>query len=203
MYPAVPWIVLTQNASVDVRNEVVDALRLHKPFAQFKESSFRDHLFYDIIYKNTILDLHTHLKNFVIASLEGDDDDGAKPCGVVYCKKRETVDLVAGKLREEGLDARSHHGGMRTKDRKTVLDDWSAGVFSVLVLTTSYSPGVDRPSIRFVVHWEVPQSIIGYYKVSASAIRQTFFFEIFISNTGVWNGRTWWQWVVVMSNLLL
>ncbi len=89
-----------------------------------------------------------------------------KPSGIIYCKNRETVDLVTKKMQDAGVDTKGHHGGMRTKDCKKIRDDWKAGVFPVLVVTTSFGANVHKSSIQFVVHWDVPRSVINYYKVS-------------------------------------
>lgn len=64
---SVPWIALTHNASEDVFNDIAENLQLLKPIATFKKSSFRKNIYYDVIFKNTILDVFTHLKDFVIS----------------------------------------------------------------------------------------------------------------------------------------
>lgn len=77
-YPSIPWIVLTHNASTDVLNDIVENLQLHKPVAKFTKSSFRKNLYYDIFFKNTILDVVTHLQQYVISCLESGVDDNAR-----------------------------------------------------------------------------------------------------------------------------
>lgn len=74
-YAQIPWIVLTHIASEDVLNDIIENLQLNKPVATFKKSSFRKNLYHDIIFKNTILDVFTHLKKYVINCLESEDDD--------------------------------------------------------------------------------------------------------------------------------
>lgn len=76
--PSVPWIALTHNASSDVLNDVVVNLQLRNPFAKFRKSSFLKNLYHDIIYKNTIVDLFLHLKQYVMSCLENGDDKAKK-----------------------------------------------------------------------------------------------------------------------------
>lgn len=86
--------------------------------------------------------------------------------GIIYCKNRETVELVTKKLTDEGIVAKAHHGGMRTKNCQRVKDDWIAGVFPVIIATTSFGADINKSSVRFVVHWDVPPSVVSYFKVS-------------------------------------
>lgn len=76
--PSVPWIVLTHIASADVLNDIVEKFHLREPIAKFKKSSFRKNLYYDIIFKNTIVDLFAHLKQYVTSCLENGDGNVKK-----------------------------------------------------------------------------------------------------------------------------
>lgn len=73
--------------------------------------------------------------------------------------------MVNQKLIEQGISAKAHHGGMKKEERKKVEDDWVAGVFPVITSTTSFGADIDKFSIRFVVHFDVPRSVASYYKV--------------------------------------
>lgn len=90
-----------------------------------------------------------------------------KACGIIYCKDRETVEELATHLTELGISTKPHHGGLTSRDRKKTKDEWLAGVFPVITATTSFGAGIDKSSVRFVVHWNVPRSLISYYKVSS------------------------------------
>lgn len=76
------------------------------------------------------------------------------------------MELVTKKLTDEGIATKAHHGGMTSKQRKQVQNDWIAGVFPVITTTTNFGAGIDKSSVRFVVYWDVPQSIVSYYKVN-------------------------------------
>lgn len=77
-YPSIPWIVLTHNASTNVSDDIVKKLKLNRPVAEFRQSSFRNNLFYDIIFKNTIVsNVVDHLKKYVISCLDSGGDDNA------------------------------------------------------------------------------------------------------------------------------
>ncbi|XP_037037820.1 uncharacterized protein LOC119075475 isoform X2 [Bradysia coprophila] len=171
-YPSVPCITLTHNASADVRNDIVRNLQLREPVATFTKSTFRKNIHYDIIFKNTILtNLFAHLKNFLTFRLDESDDDAKKPGGIIYCKNRDTVDMVAAKLTEVGFPTKTHHGGMPSGERKKVLDDWLTGALPVIVATTSFGAGIEKSGVRVVVHFDVPQSIAGFYRESGIAGR--------------------------------
>ncbi|KAJ6649607.1 ATP-dependent DNA helicase Q5 [Pseudolycoriella hygida] len=169
---SIPWIVLTHNASMEVSNDIVEHLQLHKPVAEFRKSSFRKNLYYEVIFKNTLLDIFANLKQYVVNRLEsaGEDDEknNKKPSGIIFCKNRETVELVAKKLTEQGFSgAKAHHGGLT--DRRKIQNDWISGLFPVIITTTSSGGGIDKSCVRFVVHWDVPCSISNYYKESGLA----------------------------------
>ncbi|KAG4076687.1 hypothetical protein HA402_001974 [Bradysia odoriphaga] len=170
-YPSVPWITLTHNASADVRNDIVRNLQLREPVGIFTKSTFRKNVHCDIIYKNTILDLFAHLSNFLTSRLNESDNDAKKPAGIIYCKNRDTVDMVASKLSEIGFPTKAHHGGMPSSERKKVLDDWLTGALTVIAATTSFGAGIEKSGVRVVVHFDVPQSVAGFYRESGIAGR--------------------------------
>lgn len=74
--------------------------------------------------------------------------------------------MVAGKLTEIGFPTKAHHGGMTTSEKKKVEDEWLSGALPVITATTSFGAGIEKYGVRVVVHFDVPQSIAGFYKVS-------------------------------------
>lgn len=173
-YPTVPWIALTATASKDVTADIFKNLALKNP-KSFKTSCFRKNLFYDIVFKNSIQDDFIHLKSFASKCLKTTDKEEIKPnfnpCGIVYCRTRESVERVAIGLTKQGVVSMAYHAGLNANDRKQVQEDWMIGKFPIICATNSFGMGVDKPSVRFVVHWDIPQNVAAYYQESGRAGR--------------------------------
>lgn len=189
---------------------------------------FRKNLFYDVIFKNTILDQFTHLTKYVVSCLESVDDNAndvsangglvltevvdsidhsqllfalfqtaEKPCGIIYCKNRKTVDVVAKTLTEQGVLTKAHHGGI--EDRDKVQAEWMAGALPVIAATTSFGGGIAKATVRFVVHWNVPRSVAKYYRVSVELTKKFFFLSFRLLNDKFYDHRNL-AWLAVMDN---
>lgn len=172
-YPTIKWIALTATASKDVTDDVFKQLAL-KESKSFKTPCFRKNLYYDIIYKNSIQDDYIHLKEFAQKCLKSktpDEKPNKAPCGIIYCRTRESVERVAIGLSKQNVATKAYHAGLNDKERKQVQEDWTNGKFPVICATNSFGMGVDKSSVRFVVHWDVPQNIAAYYQESGRAGR--------------------------------
>ncbi|XP_031625684.1 ATP-dependent DNA helicase Q-like 3 [Contarinia nasturtii] len=172
-YPTIKWIALTATASKEVTSDIFKQLAL-KDTKSFKTPCFRKNLFYDIIYKNSIQDDYIHLKEFVTKCLKTknpDDKPNKAPCGIIYCRTRESVERVANGLTKQNIVSKPYHAGINDKDRKQYQEDWTDGKFPVICATNSFGMGVDKATVRFVVHWDVPQNIAAYYQESGRAGR--------------------------------
>lgn len=172
-YPTIKWIALTATASKDVTDDVFKQLALKEP-KTFKTPCFRKNLFYDIVYKNSIQDDYIHLRDFVLKCLKNKSDDqrpSKAPCGIIYCRTRESVERLANGLSKQNVATKPYHAGLNDKDRKQIQEDWTNGKFPVICATNSFGMGVDKSSVRFVVHWDCPQNIAAYYQESGRAGR--------------------------------
>lgn len=196
-YPTVKWIGLTATASKDVTDDVFKQLNLKEP-KSFKTPCFRKNLFYDIVYKNSIHDDYIHLRDFALKCLRSkmaDEKPNNAPCGIIYCRTRESVERVAIGLSKQNVATKPYHAGLNDKDRKQIQEDWMNGGFPVICATNSFGmgvhylqlfgyrdfcciislifniSGVDKATVRFVVHWDVPQNIAAYYQESGRAGR--------------------------------
>ena len=91
--------------------------------------------------------------------------------GVIYARLRRTVDWLTDKLWEAGLDAAAFHAGRDEAARHAVLRDWMAGDCPIVVATVAFGMGIDKADVRWVVHWEVPSSMEGFYQESGRCVR--------------------------------
>lgn len=87
----------------------------------------------------------------------------AKP-GLLYVATRRDTERYAAALAENGLRAAAYHGGLRAADRRAVHDDFTADRVDVVVATSAFGMGIDKPNVRFVVHAAVPESVDEYYQ---------------------------------------
>jgi ATP-dependent DNA helicase RecQ len=84
--------------------------------------------------------------------------------GLVYCATIKNVDAVAGFLNQAGLDVLRYHGRMRAAERNQIQDRFMAGAVKAIVATNAFGMGIDKPDIRFVVHYNFPATIEAYYQ---------------------------------------
>ncbi|XP_064552301.1 ATP-dependent DNA helicase Q5 [Drosophila montana] len=175
-YPDVVWLALTATASKEVREDIHKQLRLRQPVAHFSTPSFRSNLYYDIVYKNSIEDDFQHLAAFAQHCLGDEAKFKAEPkakrgCGIIYCRTRDQVERVAVGVSKQGVGAVAYHAGLKTAERTEVQEAWMRGDQPIICATNSFGMGVDKPSVRFVIHWDVPQNVAAYYQESGRAGR--------------------------------
>lgn len=169
-YPNIPWVALTATAPKEVVKDIIKNLCFKEPVARFKTSCFRENLFYDVIFKNSIQDDYLHLKKF-IEDVKKDTKSDDWPCGIIYCRTRDSVERVASSLLRLGVKTAAYHAGLKTSERIQTQEDWMSGKFPIISATISFGMGVDKSAVRFVVHWDIPQTIAGYYQESGRAGR--------------------------------
>lgn len=173
-YPEIPWIALTATAPKAVKDDVIKSLGFKNPVC-FQISCFRPNLYYDVAYKNLLKDDFIDLKLYIEKCLAHDKNPGdrpsEKPCGIIYCRKRDTTESVALSLRKLGLSCAAFHSGLKPREKDQVQNDWMNGKLPVIAATVSFGMGIDKGPVRFVIHWDVSQSISEWYQESGRAGR--------------------------------
>ena len=147
-------LALTATASPPVREEIVDRLGMRDPLVQI--SGFdRPNLWFGVEAH------HDHrAKEEAMAARVGELE---KP-GIVYTATRKEAERLAEELSDRGLRAVAYHGGMATRHRDEVQEAFMADEIEVIVATTAFGMGIDKPNVRFVVHHAVADSIDSYWQ---------------------------------------
>ncbi|KAJ8976756.1 hypothetical protein NQ317_019419 [Molorchus minor] len=171
----VPCIALTATASAEVTKDIISNLRLSKDHRTFKTSCFRSNLFYDVFYPNMLEDPYKHLRNFIHECLKMKEEESLpkhkKSCGIIYCRTREQTEVLMERLNKLGIKTLCYHAGLKTHERLEFQDKWQNGDVPVICATISFGMGVDKATVRFVVHWGVPKDPASYYQESGRAGR--------------------------------
>ncbi|XP_003399935.2 ATP-dependent DNA helicase Q5 isoform X1 [Bombus terrestris] len=184
--PNIPIIALTATAAKEVKDDILQCLNMKNP-AIFSVPVFRPNLYYDVWFLEILDKPFEHLRNFVIEALNSQDRSipkAKKNCGIIYCRKKEATEIIAHKLSSSGIPALAYHAGLKNQERNEVQNKWTSGEVPVIAATCSFGMGVDKGSVRFVVHWTVPQNIAAYYQESGRAGRdgKPAFCRIYFSN---------------------
>ncbi|XP_043498630.1 ATP-dependent DNA helicase Q5-like [Polistes fuscatus] len=184
--PEIPVIALTATAAKEVVDDILQTLNM-KNLLKFSIPVFRSNLYYDVWFLDTLDKPFDHLKNFIVEVLGPLNDSVPKAkrnCGIIYCRKKEATEIIANKLSTFKIPTLAYHAGLKNQERNEVQNKWTVGEVPVIAATCSFGMGVDKPTVRFVVHWTVPQNIAAYYQESGRAGRDgnPAFCRIYFSN---------------------
>ncbi len=155
-----PIIALTATATHKVRRDIKKSLGMLK--AQDFVSSFnRPNLHYEVRPKTK--DVDKDVVRFIMQH--------PGKSGIVYCLSRKKVEQLAEVLRANNINARAYHAGMDTAERNQTQDDFIMERLDVIVATIAFGMGIDKPDVRFVLHYDIPKSLEGYYQETGRAGR--------------------------------
>jgi len=158
----VPIIALTASATPKVQEDILKILNIEDA-AVFKSSFDRPNLYYEVKPKPTIKAAVKDLVSF-IRKHNGQS-------GIIYCLTRKRVEEVAEILRLNGIKATEYHAGMESAVRNRNQDLFLMEEVDVIVATIAFGMGIDKPDVRFVVHFDVPKSVESYYQETGRAGR--------------------------------
>ena len=154
-----PILALTATATQQVREDIIQQLGLRD--ASIHIASFnRPNLYYEVQPKTSksYQQLYQYIK-------------GKKGSGIVYCISRKTVDQVAEHLQKDGINALPYHAGMNDQERSENQTRFIRDDVQIMVATIAVGMGINKPDVRFVVHYDLPRSLEGYYHESGCAGR--------------------------------
>jgi len=155
-----PVIALTATATPKVQHDIQKNLGILDAYV-FKSSFNRPNLYYEVRPKTKDVDrdLIRYIKNYSGAS------------GIVYCLSRRRVEQIAEVLRINGISALPYHAGMDASTRSANQDAFLNEEVDVIVATIAFGMGIDKPDVRYVIHYDIPKSIEGYYQETGRAGR--------------------------------
>ena len=155
----VPVIALTATATPKVQDDIQKTLGMTDAVV-FKESFNRANLFYEVRPK---VDIDKEIVKFI--------HQNKGKSGIVYCLSRKKVEEFAQLLQVNGINALPYHAGLDTKSRVANQDKFLMEDVDVIVATIAFGMGIDKPDVRFVIHYDIPKSLEGYYQETGRAGR--------------------------------
>ncbi len=155
-----PVIALTATATDKVRGDIKKNLGMVNA-SEFKSSFNRPNLYYEIRPKTK--DVEKDIIRFIM------QHQGKS--GIIYCLSRRKVEDLAEVLRVNHINARAYHAGMDSATRNQTQDDFIMERLDVIVATIAFGMGIDKPDVRFVIHYDIPKSLEGYYQETGRAGR--------------------------------
>ena len=153
-------IALTATATPKVQDDVIKNLKIDNSKI-FKSSFNRHNLFYEVRAKNESTDID--LLKFIKLN--------QNQSGIIYCLSRKNVEELSQLLNMNGVKSLPYHAGLEKKIREENQDKFLKDECDVIVATIAFGMGIDKPDIRYVVHYSVPKSIEGYYQETGRAGR--------------------------------
>lgn len=155
-----PIIALTATATDKVRSDIKKNLSIIDA-TDFKSSFNRSNLYYEV--RNKTKNVDRDIIKFI--------KQHPHKSGIIYCLSRKSVEDLAEVLRANNINARAYHAGMDSATRSQTQDDFIMERIDVIVATIAFGMGIDKPDVRFVIHYDIPKSLEGYYQETGRAGR--------------------------------
>jgi ATP-dependent DNA helicase RecQ len=159
IFPTVPIAALTATAEKQTRADIISCLQLKDPYrvvCGFDRPNIR----YSLVDK---VKPYQQLGEFLFRYRD--------QAGIVYCLSRKRVEEVADKLNRDGYRAAAYHAGLGPEVRRSVQENFLRDDVQIIVATVAFGMGIDKPNVRFVVHYDLPKNIEGFYQETGRAGR--------------------------------
>ena len=152
LFGDVVCVALTATATPRVREDIKTSLHMARG-REFVASFNRENLFIEILQKDNAVDQTVRvIRKFPDQS------------GIIYCYSRKQVEDLAGTLDRKGFSVRPYHAGLSSQDRQRNQEAFIRDDVQIIVATIAFGMGIDKPNVRFVVHYDLPQNIESYYQ---------------------------------------
>lgn len=151
-FPNIPVMALTATADKTTQDDIADQLQIGN--AERHLASFnRPNLYLDV---KPAQDRIKHILDFL--------DDKPNESGIIYCLSRKSTESIAEKLRNAGFKAKAYHAGMSSDERSTVQEEFITDKVPIIAATIAFGMGIDKSNVRWVIHYNLPKNIEGYYQ---------------------------------------
>jgi ATP-dependent DNA helicase RecQ len=158
-FPDVPVMALTATATERVRADIIKQLKLRDPRC-YVASFDRPNLTYRVVPKTQA---YEQLLEFIRSR--------PNESGIVYCASRKSADSLARNLNEDGVRAKSYHAGLTSAERTKNQEGFLRDDVRVVTATVAFGMGINKPNVRFVVHYDLPKNLESYYQETGRAGR--------------------------------
>jgi ATP-dependent DNA helicase RecQ len=158
-FPGVPVMALTATATTRVREDIVKHLKLREP-GRYVASFNRPNLTYRVLAKAKP---YEQALEFIRRR--------PRESGIVYCQSRKSAELTAERLNEDGVKARPYHAGLTPGERSQHQELFLRDEVRVICATIAFGMGINKPNVRFIIHYDLPKNIEGYYQETGRAGR--------------------------------
>ena len=155
-----PVIALTATATDKVRTDIKKSLGIVDA-KEFNSSFNRPNLYYEVKQKTN--EINKQIIRFI--------KQNPGKSGIVYCLSRKKVEELAADLCANDIKAAAYHAGLESAKRSETQDDFLMEKIDVIVATIAFGMGIDKPDVRFVIHYDIPKSLEGYYQETGRAGR--------------------------------
>ncbi|EPN4988569.1 ATP-dependent DNA helicase RecQ [Vibrio alginolyticus] len=155
----VPFMALTATADDATRRDILERLQLNNPEV-YLGSFDRPNIRYNLVEKHKPV-------SQIVRYLETQKGN----CGIIYCGSRKKVEMVTEKLCNNHIRAAGYHAGMDADERAYVQEAFQRDDIQIVVATVAFGMGINKPNVRFVVHFDIPRNIESYYQETGRAGR--------------------------------
>ncbi|PBK75188.1 ATP-dependent DNA helicase [Armillaria solidipes] len=167
----VPIMALTASATDAVRRDIINSLGMSEGnLFQAIHGFNRENLYYEVKCSPPRTSL-SHMNEIAEYILDMHQRRGKSSCGIIYCRTRKLCNELASFLRGKGLGVRAYHKGLTPNILDKTLREWTDGSIDVVVATIAFGLGIDKGDVRYVIHYDLPKSMEGYYQETGRAGR--------------------------------